>query len=156
MSDSGPIPYGRNGTAGRDALGRFAPGNRAAAGRSHPFARQAAALRRAFFTAVTEEDMRTVVRTLVSQAQEGNLQACRLLMLWILGKPHDAIHPDAIQAAVEAAEAQASEPLPLPADCEARLDLVARQLAQDMRRKRRGGPDPGALVETTEDLDTPF
>jgi hypothetical protein len=148
MSDPAPLAYGR------DAHGRFTSGNRAGQGRAHAFAQQAAALRKAFFEAVTPADMQALVRTLVKEATGGNLQAARLLMLWILGKPHEPIFPDAITAML-AAEAQvADSPPPLPADREACLDLAARELAAEIRACRGGLTDPSEAVETAlEDLD---
>jgi hypothetical protein len=88
MSDPLPLPYGR------DAHGRFTAGNCVAKGRAHAFAKQAAALRRAFYQEVKPQDMRRVVRRLITEAAEGNLQAARLLLLWVLGKPDDPVHPD--------------------------------------------------------------
>ena len=61
--------------------GRFTAGNRLAQGRAHAFAKQAAALRRAFYAEVKPADMRALVRKLVSQALEGNLQAAGLVLL---------------------------------------------------------------------------
>jgi len=97
MSDPAPLPYGR------DSLGRFMAGNTAGQGRPHAFARQAAALRQAFFTEVTPADMRALVRKLVQEATGGNLQAARLVLLWIVGRPADPHHPDAVET-MEAAE----------------------------------------------------
>jgi hypothetical protein len=158
MSDPAPLPYGR------DAHGRFTAGNRAGQGRSHPFAKQAAALRRAFYAEVTPADMRRVVRTLITEAAGGNLQAARLLLLWVIGKPDDPVHPDGI-ARLVAAEARADRLSPsLPAereahldtdlhselerlaDPEARLNVAARALAAEMRVLRGAMPDPGAIV----------
>jgi hypothetical protein len=46
-------------------------------------------------------------------------------LFWVLGKPDNAVHPDAI-ARLIAAEAQAADPSPpLPADRKARQDLAA-------------------------------
>jgi hypothetical protein len=94
MNDLVPIANGVNGTTGRDALGRFTPGNRAAVGRSQPFASQAAALRRAFYEAVTPEDLQALARHLITQAKGGNLAATKLLLLWLLGKPGEAVNPE--------------------------------------------------------------
>jgi hypothetical protein len=150
MSDPVPLPYGR------DRAGRFTPGNTAGKGRAHPFARQAAALRRAFFEAVTEEDMQILVRKLIEDATGGNLQAARLVLLWILGKPHEPLHPDAIQTAVEAMEAAEgrTEPEHFCSDAErqSRERLAVRLLAQEIRATRGLHADP---VAAGEDLDHP-
>lgn len=105
MNDPVPLAYGR------DAHGRFTPGNTAGQGRAYPFAKQAAALRKAFFDKVTPADMRALVRTLITEAAGGNLQATRLVLLWIVGRPVDPHHPDAI-AAMEAAAEHAAAPPP--------------------------------------------
>jgi RecB family exonuclease len=172
MSDLAPLAYGR------DAHGRFTAGNGAAKGRAHPFARKAAALRKAFFDEVKPADMRRVVRTLVTEATGGNLQAARLLLLWVLGKPSDPVHPDAVEHLI-AAEAQADQaPSSLPtereagldlavgpdtdlhrelerlADPEARLDLAARALAAEIRILRGMTTVPGGIdLPALEDHD---
>jgi hypothetical protein len=113
--------------------------------RAHAFAKQAAALRRAFYAEVKPGDMRRVVRTLVTEATGGNLQAARLLLLWVLGKPDNPVHPDGI-AAMLAAEAQADPvPPPLPAAREADLDFAARELAQEIIALRGLPPIPGGV-----------
>lgn len=146
-----------NGHDGRDALGRFAPGHKGGPG--NPSAKRSAAIRTAFLKAISAEDIQAIARKLIEKAKAGDLVASKLILMWAIGRPADPVFPDAI-AAMLAAEAQVSEPLPLPVDHEARLDLVARQLAQDMRRERRGGPDAGTTVSSVEtvleDLDAPF
>jgi hypothetical protein len=148
MSDPAPLPYGR------DVNGRFTAGNTVAKGRAHAFARKAAALRQAFYAEVTPADMRAVVRKLITEATGGNLQAARLVLLWIVGKPTDPHHPDAV-AAMLAAEAQAvTLPSPMPADREACMELAAKVLAEEIRSCRGLIPAPGDAVETAlEDLD---
>jgi hypothetical protein len=122
-------------------------GNTAGKGRAHAFAKQAAALRRAFYAEVKPGDMRRVVRRLITEAADGNLQAARLLLLWVLGKPDDPVHPDGI-ARLIAAEAQAGDsPPPLPDDREARMDLAARALAEEIRTLRGMMPAPGGIGE---------
>jgi hypothetical protein len=162
MSDPAPLAYGRG------AHGRFTAGNSAAKGRAHAFANQAAALRKAFYAEVTPGDMRRVVRKLVTEATGGNLQAARLLLLWVIGKPSDPVHQDFV-ARLVAAEAQAdhaSPPLPADreacqnlaarpgtdlsrklerlADPEAHMDLAARALAAEIHALRGATPEPGA------------
>jgi hypothetical protein len=104
-----------------------------------------AALRKAFYAEVTPGDMRRVVRKLVTEATGGNLQAARLLLLWVLGKPADPVHPDAV-ARLVAAEAQADQaPPPLPADREACQDLAARP-DTDLHRTLARLADPEARL----------
>lgn len=78
-----PSPNGDNG--GRDASGRFAPGNPGGSG--NPYAKQVAAWRSAVMEAVTTEDMRAVVVGLVKQAKAGEAWAVKELMYRTLGRP---------------------------------------------------------------------
>jgi hypothetical protein len=143
MSDPVPIANGVNGTAGRDALGRFTPGNCAAVGRSQPFATQAAALRRAFYEAVTPEDLRALARRLITQAKEGNLAATKLLLLWLLGKPGEAVNPDPPPP-------PALLTLPDPAPPGGALSLGMPSLPLDDRRQR----ERQAVAELLRDIRT--
>jgi hypothetical protein len=81
-------------TDGHDARGRFAKGNRGGPG--NPFARQTAALRSALIAAVTEDDIQTIARQLVTQAKLGHLAAIKLLFAYVLGKPAEAVNPDTL------------------------------------------------------------
>jgi hypothetical protein len=84
-------------------------------------------------------------------------------LFWVLGKPDNAVHPDAI-ARLIAAEAQADQAPPLlPAerearldaelhrelerltDPEARLDLAVRALGQEIRAYRELTPAPSGV-----------
>lgn len=68
---------------GRDAGGKFVPGNKAAKG--NPYTRKAAAMRKAMYNAVSAEDMRRIVGQLKSQALAGDLKAITLLLDRMLG-----------------------------------------------------------------------
>lgn len=70
---------------GRDQSGKFAAGN--AFGRGNPTARHAQRLRQLFITAVTEDDVKEIVRKLVELAKGGDIQAANLLLTRALGKP---------------------------------------------------------------------
>jgi hypothetical protein len=94
-SESGGSPSA-NGSDGRDARGRFVSGNRGGPG--NPFARQTAALRRAFLAAVTPEDLEAVARAVVQRAREGDMAAAKLLLLYAIGKPTEAVDPDTMDA----------------------------------------------------------
>jgi hypothetical protein len=154
-----------NGQNGRDEHGRFTAGNQAAVGRSRPFAAQVASLRRAFFEEATAEDLAKLCRMLIQKGLAGDLVAARWALLFLIGKPSDAVWPDAM-AAREAAEAQADQaPPPRPAarkawldpdlhrtlerltDPEARLDAAARALAAEIRTLRGAITAPGAAAE---------
>jgi hypothetical protein len=98
-------------------------------------------------------------------AADGNPQAARLLLVYVVGQPTDPVHPDAIarQAAAEAQADQAPPPLPaereacLDADLhrtlarltdpEARLHAAARALAEDIRVLRGLTTVPGGAGE---------
>lgn len=85
-----------NENSGRDARGRFAPGN--PGGPGNPFARQVAALRQALVNSVTEEDIQEVMQSLKQQAKEGNWQAAKLFLQYVVGKPQPAPEPDRMDA----------------------------------------------------------
>lgn len=69
---------------GRDANGRFVKGN--AGGPGNPFARRVAQLRAVLMESVTDDDMRDVVRTLVTLAKAGDVAAIKLLFERLLGR----------------------------------------------------------------------
>jgi hypothetical protein len=72
-----PSPAASEGE-GRDQCGRFAPGNRGGTG--HPFARQVAALRKAFLQGVTPEDLAAIAAALLAKAKEGDVAAAKLVL----------------------------------------------------------------------------
>ena len=78
-----PKANGRNG--GRNAAGRFAPGN--PGGPGNPYARRVAALRAALLDAVSEEDLRALARSLVEKARGGDVAAAKLLLSYAVGRP---------------------------------------------------------------------
>lgn len=79
---------------GRDASGRFAAGN--SGGPGNPFARQVAKLRAALVQRVTEADMQQIAERLIVMAKSGDLAAIKLLFLYVLGKPAEAVNPDTL------------------------------------------------------------
>jgi hypothetical protein len=92
-----PPPAGGQGDAqpadGQDpATGRFLPGNKCAKGNSHY--RRAAALRSAFASAVTEDEIKALARQLFKQAKAGDTTAAGLLLSYAVGKPGPAPDPD--------------------------------------------------------------
>lgn len=80
-----PTPNGDN---GRDEQGRFTVGN--GGGPGNPHATQVGRLRSALLSAVTEEDMRDVVRALAKKAKGGDVAAARVLFDRVLGRPIEA------------------------------------------------------------------
>ena len=81
-----------NPNPGRDARGRFAPGN--PGGPGNPFARQVAALRQAFVRAVPPERIERIASKMADLADAGDVQAAKLVMAYAIGKPQPAPEPD--------------------------------------------------------------
>lgn len=80
---------------GRDASGRFAPGNPGGPGAiAHERTKRARELRQALHDAVTPEDMAAVARALVDRAKAGDVAAARELLDRIIGRPTPAQTPD--------------------------------------------------------------
>lgn len=77
-----------NGSNGRDARGRFAAGN--VGGPGNPHAHRVAKLRSIMLEAVTQKDMREVVKVLIKRAKEGDVAAIRELLDRCVGKPRQA------------------------------------------------------------------
>lgn len=73
---------------GRDASGRFAPGNAGGPGAiAHERSKRARELRQALHAAVTPEDIAAVARALVDRAKAGDVAAARELLDRIIGRP---------------------------------------------------------------------
>jgi hypothetical protein len=85
---------------GRDERGRFAVGN--PGGPGNPFAKRAAALRKALYESASEADLQAIARQVVDQAKAGNLAAIKIALLWLLGKPAEPTDPD-VPAPIERA-----------------------------------------------------
>src|SRR6266851_1914205 len=79
---------------GRDARGRFVPGN--PGGPGNPYARRVAELRQVMLECVTTKEMEIIVGELMVQAKCGNLAAIKLLFQYIIGKPPAAVDPDTL------------------------------------------------------------
>lgn len=95
-------------TATRSASGRFLPGNRE--GRGNPANRRAQKLRNALIRAVTPDDVRAVAATLTEAAKSGDVQAAKLLLSFVVGRPASTIELDAKVAAVAATASVALTP----------------------------------------------
>jgi hypothetical protein len=91
---SADLPPPQTPPSGRDARGRFAQGN--PGGPGNAFARQSAALQRAFRSAVSEEEVQAFALRLKEQALAGNLAAIKLLFAHVIGRPQEAVNPDAL------------------------------------------------------------
>src|SRR5262249_36175832 len=71
--------------------GRFTAGNRF--GKGNPHARRMATLRQAFLSAATEERMKELGEKLYAAAIGGDWQAAKLFLLFVVGRPADAVNP---------------------------------------------------------------
>ncbi len=96
-----PSPNGDN---GRDARGRFTAGN--PGGPGNPHAAQVGRLRSALLDAVTEDDMRAIIASLVEKAKSGSIQAARVLFDRVLGQPLAADILERIEALEQQAGGQ--------------------------------------------------
>jgi hypothetical protein len=81
---------------GRDGGGRFAAGNRGGPG--NPFARHAAAARKAIADAVTPEHLAAIAAAMVKKALDGDVAAAKLIFSYAAGKPGAAADPDTLDA----------------------------------------------------------
>jgi hypothetical protein len=92
---SNAVPNGVNGApSGRDAAGKFLPGNQAARGRGNAFYRRQAGLRQALVEEVGEDGLRRLARKLLDLALAGDVAAARTLLAYAVGKPAAAVNPD--------------------------------------------------------------
>ena len=73
---------------GRNNSGRFQLGNRC--GKGHPFNRMASEFRAAIFKATTAERFDLLWETLWNKAASGDLDAMKLVLSYIIGKPISA------------------------------------------------------------------
>ena len=81
MNDA-PSPNGLN---GRDDHGRFAAGN--AGGPGNPNAKQVASLRAAMLSAVSVEEMSSIITKLIELARSGDVRAIKEVLDRTVGKP---------------------------------------------------------------------
>ena len=77
------------GDNGRDARGRFAPGNRAS--RGNPHAKRVNRLRSMLLQDVSDADLRAITRKLIEEAKAGNVKAALGLFDRLFGKPHQSM-----------------------------------------------------------------
>jgi hypothetical protein len=125
MTPGPPSNSGDNGSPGRDAKGRFAPGNQVA--RGNPFARRMARLRSRALAAVSGPDLEAIVRQLVAAAKAGDVAAAKVLLPYLLGRPPEAVDPDRLlQPQASASVTERTQELPLAAIARA-LEEVWRQ-----------------------------
>lgn len=85
MAAGNTIAPSPNGSNGRNPSGRFAKGN--AGGPGNPYARKVAKLRSVMLQAVTQADMKAIVKKLVDEAKGGDVRAAKEVLDRCLGKP---------------------------------------------------------------------
>lgn len=73
------------GSDGRDARGRFAPGNKS--GRGNPLAGRAAKIRAVLLRKLTTRQANAIADVLIRRARDGDLAAIRELLDRTIGKP---------------------------------------------------------------------
>ena len=81
-----------NGSNGRTSSGRFAPGN--PGGPGNPHGRRVAQLRAALISAVSDDDIKEIIQTIVAKAKNGELSACKILFEHVIGRALPAPDPD--------------------------------------------------------------
>jgi hypothetical protein len=81
---------------GRDAHGRFLPGNPGGGRPANPFGRYQAELRGALLAEVAPADLRAILRQVIRIAKRGHLPAVELLLKWTLGAPPAPVDPDRV------------------------------------------------------------
>ena|SRR5215510_14442507 len=84
-----------NGGKGRDPMGRFTKGN--PGGPGNPFARRVALMRQTILEAVSDEELRGIVRALVDRAKQGENDSVQILFERLFGKPGVAPDPDRVE-----------------------------------------------------------
>jgi hypothetical protein len=87
------VTDGVNGN-GRDAAGRFVPGNKGGTG--NPFNRRLAELRSELVEAVGSGGMGRLARALLRNVEKGDLASAKLLLSYTIGRPLPGVHPDAL------------------------------------------------------------
>jgi len=91
MSTLSPTPS-TNGSNGRTASGRFAPGWKGGPG--NPFAQRVARLRSTLLESVSDDDLKAIVQAVVGKAKAGDMAAVRVVLDYCVGKPLPATDPD--------------------------------------------------------------
>jgi len=114
---------------GRDAKGRFAPGN--LGGPGNPYARKVAELRKAMVEFVSIEDLKHIVFAIKMKAERGDLAAARLLFQYVLGKPLESVDPDRLDVDEWRKLQETARP---PREMSEVMNGVPAQLASDVTR----------------------
>lgn len=146
MSKSLPSPNGSNGSSGRDSGGKFTKGN--AGGPGNPHAQRVSQIRSVLLDAVSDNDIKAIVKALVAQAKEGDVKAAAELFNRLIGRAGDA----PVQG-----ELSSPDTAPLATTPEQILEAIEKRKAEPRDSKRglrisnRGGlrptgGDPGSIA----------
>jgi hypothetical protein len=114
---------------GRDASGRFAPGN--PGGPGNPYARKVAELRKEMVNFVSVDDLKHVVFAIKMKAERGDVAAAKLLFQYVLGKPLPAVDPDRLDVDEWQKLQEQARP---PREMSAVMNGVPAQVASDVTR----------------------
>ena len=79
---------------GRQANGRFAPGN--AGGPGNPYYRQVAEYKKAVLAVVSIERLKRILDAIAKKAEDGDVAAAKLILQYTLGKPTTSVDPDLV------------------------------------------------------------
>jgi hypothetical protein len=79
---------------GRDAAGRFVVGN--PGGPGNPYARRVGELKKLLLETVVLQDLAEILAAMIKKAKEGNVQAAKLVLQYVLGKPAASADPDRV------------------------------------------------------------
>src|SRR5262245_47490500 len=80
--------------AGRDSKGRFSEGN--PGGPGNPFNRRLARMRQAMIEAVSDEDLRAIIRQFGARARIGDRAAATFVFNYTVRKPVAPVNPDRV------------------------------------------------------------
>ena len=69
----------------RTINGHFAAGNRGGPG--NPYSQRTAHIKRVLLDAVTDDDLRAIIKSLIESAKSGNAKAAELVLDRLIGKP---------------------------------------------------------------------
>jgi len=79
----------------RKTNGQFGEGNKY--GKGNPHAQKVAQLRTAMMEAITTEDLKAIVATLITQSKAGDIQSIKILLPYLIGAVPQAINPDDVE-----------------------------------------------------------
>lgn len=120
----------------RSANGHFAKGN--SGGPGNPLAKRTAHIKRVLLDAVTDDDLRAIVKSLIEQAKGGNAKAAELILNRLVGK--QTAEPLAGEADVELTETE-------------RVEHLAERKAVLLRRVQDDGELTAGAIVTPENVE---